>query len=146
MALKLTTGARNATLDTGLRTALNGNVKINYYSGSQPATAGDAATGTLLVTVSDAGGAGDLSFDAPADGTLPKASAQTWSGTAVADGTAGWFRMYVSTDDPSLADDTVVRIDGAIATSGAQLNMSHTGLTTGAVETLSEFRLTLPTL
>lgn len=146
MALKLTTGARNSTLDTGLRTALNGTVKINYYTGSQPAAAGDAATGTLLVTISESGGVNNLSFDAPAEGALPKAAAQTWSGTAVANGTAGWFRMYVSTDDPTLADDTVVRIDGAIATSGAQLNMSHTNLTTGAIETLSEFRLTLPTL
>ena len=48
-------------------------------------TANDAATGVRLATIAVDDGATGLTFDAVAPaGTLPKAVAETWSGTAAA--------------------------------------------------------------
>lgn len=118
--------------------------KIAVYSGTQPATADLAATGTLLFTLSLNGGATGLSWEDAAAGVLNKASAETWQGTAVAPGTAGWFRCYQSGDDPANAETSLARFDGAAATSGGQMSMSSTAITSGAVQTLSSFSFTLP--
>ena len=139
--LRRTEAAANAMLNA---ITAEGPFKINYYTGSQPAAASDAATGTLLVTVSNNGADTGVTFDPAANAELPKAAAETWSGTAVATGTAGWWRLYKASDDPAGASTTMFRIDGSIATSGAELNMSHTSVATGAIETLSDFVLRLP--
>jgi len=118
--------------------------KLAVYSGSQPTDADSAATGTLLFTISLNGGATGLSFENAASGVLVKATAETWQGTAVASGTAGWCRLYEEGDDPSLASTVFARIDGNAGTSGAQLNMSNTAVTSGAVQSVSAFSLTLP--
>lgn len=81
-------------------------------------------------------------------GNFTKDATQTWSGTAAATGTAGWFRYEGSIVD-SLALDSAsppvyLRMDGSIATSGADLNMSSTSITSGAVQTVSTFSLTIP--
>ena len=75
---------------------------------------------------------------------LSKAAAETWQGTAVATGTAGWFRCYQAGDDPSAAETELARFDGSIATSGAQLNMSSTAIVISAVQTISAFTYTQP--
>lgn len=145
MALRLSTGLRNALLAAGgFKETLDG-CKINFYTGTQPASADDAATGTLLVTISDNGGVGGLNWDtAPSGGSIPKAPAQTWRGTAVASGTAGWFRIYPSAGDPSVLSTTEARVDGAIATSGAQLNASSVTVVSGATQDISSLSITLP--
>lgn len=81
-----------------------------------------------------------------AAGVLTKDSTQTWSGTAVATGTAGWFRYKSSVVDANALDSSAVflRMDGNIATSGANLNMSSTSVTSGALQTLSTFSFTVP--
>lgn len=90
--------------------------------------------------------ANGLTFGDSAAGVLARNSAETWSGTAVADGTAGWFRFVGSVSDPGTADasEVYIRLDGNIATSGANLNMSNTAIVTGAVQTISGFSLTYP--
>lgn len=257
MALRLSTGLRNALLqNTSLRQAFAGG-KLQIYSGSQPATADTAVAGTLLATISLAsgaltnevastgnltltgGGAGSvntltvngleimgsavpfntslnqtatdvatrinnnpkntlfvasavgavisitakpgigtlanawvvaatattitfttgnmaggvdqvngLHFDATASlGTLVKAALEAWSGVAVSTGTAGWFRLLGAAADAGAADAAAAftRLDGAIATSGSDLNMSNTNFVTAAVQTISTFSFTLPT-
>ena len=83
-----------------------------------------------------------------AAGLITKDVTQTWSGTAVAVGTqtAGWFRVKGSVSDAGALDSGAVylRMDGAVATSGAQMNMSSTSITYGAVQTLSAFNFTVP--
>jgi hypothetical protein len=255
MALRLSTAIRNHILNGGsLKTALKGGV-LKLYTGSQPASADDAPTGTLLCTFSDAGGTptrevratgtvtltgggsgsvndvtvdgvsiigdvvsfdtdlsttaaaladainkhvstpnysasvsgavvtiqaapgsgaspntfvvtadlttitatyGDmasgvdavngLEFDAAAAGVMTKDSLQVWQGTAVGSGTAGWFRYEAAETDSGAADaaERYNRMDGAVATSGAQLNMSSTTITALAVQTLSSFQVTMP--
>jgi len=86
-----------------------------------------------------------MDYDA-ADGVMTKDSTQTWSGTAGATGTAGWFRYLSSVVDAGSLDssDVFLRMDGSIATSGSDLNMSSTAVTSGALQTLSTFSFTVP--
>lgn len=116
-----------------------GNIKI--YSGTQPTSPNDAPTGTLLVTI-DNGGTG-FTFNDAASGSVAKASAETWSGTCGATGTAGWARMVTPTDTgaSSTADP---RIDMAVGTSGAQINFSSTSFTSGSTQTITAFSISIP--
>jgi hypothetical protein len=116
---------------------------INVYSGTQPTSADDAPSGTLLCTFYSDGAATGLEFDDAAAGVISKAAAETWSGTAVASGTAGWFRLYQA-GDGGASSTTDCRLDGACATSGGQLNMSSLSISSGAVQTISTFQITQP--
>jgi hypothetical protein len=116
---------------------------INVYSGTQPTSADDAPSGTLLCTFYSDGAAAGLEFDDASAGVISKKSTETWSGTAVASGTAGWFRMYQA-GDSGTSSTTDCRLDGACGTSGAQLNMSSLSISSGAVQTISSFSLTQP--
>jgi len=148
MALRLSTGLRQGLLGTASFDATFTACFINIYTGTQPATADTAASGTLLATIysnnpTDTLG---LNFDVPAvAGTISKAAGETWAGTALATGTAGWYRLYTATGDaPSVLSTTASRIDGNISTSGANMNMSSTTITTGTVQTISTFDIALP--
>lgn len=79
-------------------------------------------------------------------GVFTKDSTQTWSGTAAATGTAGWFRYCGSIADAGALDSSAVylRMDGTIATSGADMNMTSTSIAESAVQTLSTFQFTVP--
>jgi hypothetical protein len=116
---------------------------IDIYTGSQPTSADDAPSGTLLCTFYSDGAAAGLSFDDAVAGVISKKSTETWSGSAVYTGTAGWFRMRQVGDSGALST-TEPRIDGACATSGSQLNMSSLAVTTGAIQTISSFAITQP--
>lgn len=115
-----------------------GNVKI--YTGTQPTDPDSAPTGTLLVTI--ANGASGVTFADATDGVLTKTVGETWSGVGVANGTAGYFRLCAYGD--SGADSTTdCRIDGAVATSGGELNFSSLAFTSGATQTISDLRPTV---
>ncbi|MBF0487798.1 MAG: hypothetical protein HQK98_06525 [Nitrospirae bacterium] len=118
------------------------NIKI-YGGAPQPASPDLAPAGTLLGTIYSDGVSAGLSFDDAVAGVLSKAAAEMWSGTAVATGVATWFRMLAIGDDGS-ATTTEERVDGSCATSGAQLNMSSTSLTSGAPITVSTCNITMP--
>jgi hypothetical protein len=106
-------------------------------------TASYVNVGSGVAGVNPANG---LTFGDSAAGVLARNTAEVWSGTAVADGTAGWFRYVGAVTDPGTSDatETYIRLDGNIATSGANLNMSNTAIVTGAVQTISGFSLTYP--
>lgn len=113
---------------------------INFYTGTQPASANNVVAGTLLVTMYSDGASVGLSFDEAASAVLSKAAAETWSGTAGNTGTAGWFRLYAPGD--ALSSSTVdARIDGAISTSGAELNMASTSIVASSVISINTFQL-----
>jgi hypothetical protein len=124
---------------------------LKIYSGSQVTNADTAISGTLLVTVTLSSGTfvagafdNGLEFGAASSGAIAKAAAATWSGAAVASGTAGWFRLYANATDAGGASTSLPRIDGSIGTSGADLNMSSTSITSGQTYTIDTFTLTLP--
>lgn len=113
-------------------------------------TVAGSSTGLTLTGSTTSGGvssANGLSFGAPAGGVLDKHPAQTWSGVAVASGTAGYFRFVGPVADSGALDSTEsqYRMDGAISTSGAQVNMSSTTISSGATQTITSFPITLPT-
>lgn len=147
MAIRKSTGLVNKMMDTGSFKAifeLSPGCEIAIYSGSQPAAADDAPSGTLLVVLSDNSTGDPLDFETSATaGALAKASAQTWSGTAVASGTAGWFRLRM-TNDTDLSSTTLPRYDGACATSGAQMTLGSLTISASAPISVSSAAFTLP--
>lgn len=146
MALRLSTGLRQELLGSADFQAAMAVSFINIYSGSQPASADDdIGTSVLLATIYSDGASVGVSFDAPVAGVISKAAGETWSGTAVATGSAAWFRLYDSTDAaPESSDPTKSRLDGSVATSGGEMNISNTSVTSGAVQTVSTFAVTQP--
>lgn len=126
------------------------NAVIDIYSGSQPATADAAETGTKLATITLGGGAftadaaaNGINFDVAASGVLSKDTAETWSGLGLAAGTAGWFRLY-DNGYATGASTTEIRLDGSVATSGGQLGLSNTAITVGGTTTVDTATLTMP--
>ena len=87
-----------------------------------------------------------LRMGVAAGGTLTKDSAQDWTGVGAANGTAGWFRYVGSVADAGGNDalEEVIRIDGNIATSGAQLNLPSTAIAVAAVQTVSSLQISMP--
>lgn len=108
---------------------------IQIRSGSQPADPDTAASGTLLATLTFS----DPAFGAAADaapGATATASAITADSSADATGTAGYFRV--------LDSDSNVICDGEIGTSGADLNLNTTSITSGDNVAISSFTITIP--
>jgi len=148
--------AQGAGVDMAVAQLKGGSIKelfkdsvIRIYSGSQPSSADLAETGTLLVTITVSSGTftggavtNGLELGTAASGIIAKNS-DVWSGAAVATGTAGWFRWYAN-DYTTGASTSAVRMDGAIGTSGAQLNMSSTSITSGATTTIDSWQITVP--
>ena len=93
MAMRLSTGAQNAGLDSGLAAAFDGGTgRIGFYTGTQPASANTGASGTLLATVtlpSDV-------FAAASSGAA--ATNSITSVTAAASGTVGYAQFYRTGD------------------------------------------------
>ena len=83
-----------------------------------------------------------LYFGAPSSGSMSK-STDTWSGTIANSGTAGYFR-FVRPDDDGTESTTAIRIQGAIATSGAEYNIANLSLTATQTHTVDDYSITEP--
>lgn len=83
-----------------------------------------------------------LTFAAPVSGVVSKSG--VWSFNGVAVGTAGWFRFIASSADGGGASTTLERLDGSIAVSGADMNLSNIAITVGAPNTIDTFTYTAP--
>ena len=134
MAIRLSTGMRNGSLDGQSFKALMNGGKLAIFSGGQPANADAAETGSKLVEV-------DVAFGTSGTGALPVLS--SWAGTIGTAGIAGWFRLY-GTAGSAGASTTEVRMDGNCGVSGADLNFTNTTLRAGATLTVDEFTLIEP--
>lgn len=111
-------------------------------------TTGTSATitlthGTFASGVTPVNG---LNWEVSTTGTMVKRSDETWQGTAVAGGTAGWFRWIAGVADAGSADslEAIMRLDGAVATSGSQLNASSTTIALSSVQTISADQIVIP--
>lgn len=137
MTVRISTGLANAMLDGGLGPAFDGGTaRINVYTGSQPADANDAATGTLLATLTP----GSDVF-AAASGAAIAANAITQDSSADNSGTPGWVRVYRTGDTApgSAAGATDRRLDMS-AGPRTQLNGAHTNsVTTITVDSTAGF-------
>lgn len=105
---------------------------IQIRSGTQPATANDAATGTLLATLTFSATA----FGATSTSGVATAAAITEDSSADATGTATWARIL----NGSAA--TVLDID--VGTSGATLNLNTVSIVALGTVSCTDFTLTHP--
>lgn len=107
--------------------ALANSGKLRIYSGTQPANADAAITGTLLAELTMNASA----FGAPTAG-LMSAAAITQDSAADATGTATHFRLFKS-------DGTTPIMDGTVGTSGCDLNLNSVSIQVGGVVAVSSF-------
>lgn len=115
--LKYSNGTRDAQ-QNGLITYAGTGAIISIYTGTQPANANTALSGnTKLVDLIIAG-----SFGTDSNGTLTFSTVS--SGIALATGTATFFRITQS-------NGTTVVMDGSVGTSGADMNITTTSISTG---------------
>jgi len=109
--LKYSNGTRDAQ-QNGLITYAGSAAIIHIYDGTQPANANTAiSTQTLLVALNVSG-----SFGTDSNGTITMSSVT--SATAVATGTATFFRITKS-------DDSTVVMDGSVGTTYKQIRISN---------------------
>ncbi|HNH44701.1 MAG TPA: hypothetical protein PK633_11520 [Agitococcus sp.] len=128
--LKLSNNVVNPQADALSDLADNGYLRI--YDGTQPATADTAITTQVLLA--------ELRFNATA---APAASngvltfnAITQDSSANNTGTASWFRALAS-------DGSTALFDGAVGTSGSDINIATTAIVAGAIVGVSSFVYTV---
>lgn len=150
MTIQISTGLRNKMLDTGsFRSLMNGG-KLLIYAGSAPTGADAPATsagGSLLCTITTNNTGTGLNFaTSAASGVITKATADVWSGTNSAGGTPSFYR-FVAPGDTDASSTTQCRIQGSCDNSGAaDLNLTNAPLTSGALQIVDYFSVSLPTL
>lgn len=132
--MKISTAARN-TLADALDNLINtgaGTATLTIYSGSQPANPNTALSGnTALATFNLANPA----FGTAASGAIAL-SGVPLSDAADATGTATFFRIV---DRGGAAV-----VDGTVGTSGADLNLTTTSISTGVTVEITSLTITMP--
>jgi len=150
--------AEAAGSTVSLATALGGsfsdlfrNCVIRVFPGVQPVSAdSDEGTSHLVeLTLASApfsvGGLNGLNLNGSTSGTMVKSPYEVWSGNIAVSGTAGWARIY-DRNRITGASTNAVRLDGSVATTGAQFNLANTTLQAGSPISLDSLNITLPTL
>jgi hypothetical protein len=132
MTEQLPTAVRNAITDTvtALFDAGAGAATIDVRTGFQPASANDPATGTLLFTWTFA----DPAWGAAVAGVATLDATPTITTTAVAGGTAGWFRVKDSNGNTVIdgAVGTELVLDNPVIVLGQTVNLTAGTATTPA--------------
>lgn len=127
--IKLPDAFRQTRADTWATRVGNAG-KLRIYTGSQPADADTAASGTLLAEFTlgspFAPGASGEGVVSP---TLPS------NVNASATGTAAWFRIVQS-------NGTTVVCDGTVGTSASDINLVTTSITSGQPVSITSWTIT----
>lgn len=133
MAFQLSTGNRNALLDA-IETEVGVSPILKIWTGAEPANPAAADSGTALASMT-------LPSDwmaAASGGT--KALLGSWNtNSALATGTAGYFRIYDS-------GGVVCHIQGNITATGGggDMTLDNTSIASGQQVTVTSFTLTAP--
>lgn len=127
MATNFTVAVNNSRA-SALITAAGTGSKIKIYSGAAPTNADTSPAGTLLATLVISGVLGTAASGVITLGTVTTA-------TAAATGTAGFARLTTSAD-VTLCDLTVV------GTSGSDVNLNNTSITSGGTVSVSSGTIT----
>lgn len=146
MAELRSTGYKNARANSIKDIFQNG--VIHLYSGSRPASADMAETGTLLAVITNNGGAfvpgqaaNGLQFDEAVNGEISIAADQNWKTNAVlATGTIGYGVLYDNARVTG-ASTTSKRTMFTVGISGADMNLSRTSVTQGEPFTITGARI-----
>ena len=129
MSLQYSVTLRNNQLDT-IETTVSTAPILKIISGSAPADCATAESGTVLVSIT-------LPSDwMAAASSGSKALSGSWSDTAIASGTAGYFRVYDSTG-------TTCHIQGTCSLSGGggDLILDNTSISTSQTVTVQTFTI-----
>ena len=121
------TTIRNAMLDA-ITTRAGASALLRIYDGTRPATGGTATTLLAELTCS-------ATFAPAASGGVLTLNAITQDSSANATGTATWFRIVQS-------NGTSFVMDGNVGTSGSDLNLTSTSITTGQPVSVTSFVIT----
>lgn len=132
MAIRVSTATQNAMAAgfAALADAGAGPGTIKLYTGTQPTTANDTATGTLLATFT----LNDPAFGSPSSGTVTLSISPVVTATGVAAGDAGYFRLLDSTGGKVL--------DGNVTATGGGGNLTINTVTVSVGVDLSITSLT----
>lgn len=139
---KFSQGLRDNMLSgtSAIEDAFNSGV-LEIRDGTQPTSANDAVTGTLLASMTLPADA----FGAISNGVI--ALAGTWEDTSAdASGTATWFRIKTSTDTNAVST-TEIRLDGDVSTVAAgtgDIEMSTTTIAITDKITVDTFTISVP--
>lgn len=142
MLVASTTGASGVitlTSKYGIGALLNGMTVTSTDAG---------LTGTGVSFSGGSAAVNGLTFDVAVLGVLSKNPTETWSANAGSGSftsgtaTAGWFRIRTSGDAGPA--NTPIRLDGALATSGGDINLGTLTVSYGAPFILSTFSITVP--
>lgn len=130
MAVQLSVAARNARLDA-LETELitGGAPVLRIFSGAQPANCAAANSGTELANMNLPADP----FAAASSGS--KAKSGTWSGSGIAGGTAGHFRIYKN-------DGTTCVIQGSVGQGSGDLSLDNNVIANSQTVTVTSYTLT----
>lgn len=123
------------TAPGGTGAAHNGLALAATATGDMVGTSSGNITGGVAATAG-------IQFGTPSAGTISKSGVWSFNGLAV--GTAGWFRIKASVADTESSSTTLVRLDGSVAVSGADMNLSNISITIGAPNTIDTFTYTQP--
>jgi hypothetical protein len=128
---QLSTTIRNGILDL-IESTLGTSPILRIYTGDAPAGVGDASTGTLLVEIT-------LPSNWMADASSgSKVLAGSWTDTAEADGTAGYYRLFESTGTTCSLQGTC---SGTSGSGEMRLNSTGGGLENGQTVTVVSYTL-----
>lgn len=129
MSLSVSTGLRAGMMNSsGAKELLDGGL-IKVLSGTPPASADAAQTGTVLWTISVNGAGTGLTWTS-ASGEISKAGGTVWQGATTA-GTATYFRVVGLADTGALST-TEPRIQGSVQCRPSDMVLSSTTFVTDA--------------
>jgi hypothetical protein len=107
---------------------------VEVYTGEGPADPDDAATGTLLVTIT----LNDPAFGAPADGVRAISTDPVLTVQGVGDGEAGWCRFFDSDDTPVMDGDVSQGPGGVLQLDNTNIATGQNVTITGGTVTMSD--------
>jgi hypothetical protein len=126
---------------------------LNFYTGSQPASADNAVgSATYLGRVTVSGGAwvagaftNGLRWGDAATAIIGRETGQTWQLKGEAAGTAGWARFVANATDNGLASTSLPRIDFSCGQTSGDIRLpGGTTIAVNGIYTLDTCNLTFP--
>lgn len=128
--LKFATNLRNALMDA-ITTFAGGSALLRIYDGTQATNPNTAIGSQVLLAELTCNG----TFAPSASGGVLTLNAITSDSSANATGTASWFRLVKS-------DGTTAVLDGTVGTSGSDLNINSTAISSGAAVAVTSATIT----
>lgn len=130
MALQFSATVRTNRLDS-IETTIGVSAKLQIWTGAMPANCAAASTGTKLVEMA-------LPSDYLAGASAGvKAKSGTWSGTGLAAGTAGYFRIVDNAGTTCHIQGTITATAG-----GGDMTLDNTNIALNQSVVVSTFQLT----